>query len=62
MWLSDLSEQDSYSYALAYVYMGAPDEETLLSNYERVLERLPFEFEKIDDTFDRPTEESHPPA
>ncbi len=62
MWLSQLPEQDSYSYALAYIYMGAPDEETLLGNYERVLERLPFELEKVDDTFHRPAEESQPPA
>ncbi|WP_067562149.1 ATP-grasp domain-containing protein [Halofilum ochraceum] len=61
-WLSDLPEQDSYSYALAYIYMGAQDEESLLSNYERVLERLPFELEKVDDTFSRPAEESQPPA
>ncbi len=61
-WLSDLPEQDSYSYALAYIYMGAKDEETLLSNYESVLERLPFELEKVDDTFPRPAEESQPPA
>ena len=44
MRLSDLPEQDAYSFAVAQVWMGADDEETLLANYARVLEALPFRF------------------
>jgi len=45
--LSDLPEQDSYSYAVAYVYMGAQNQSSLLRKYERVLKRLRFEFDEI---------------
>lgn len=45
--LSDLPEQDSYSYAVAYIYMGAKNQSTLLRNYERVLKNLKFEFSDI---------------
>ncbi len=44
MRLSELPEQDSYSYAVAQLWLGADDEETLLANYARVLEALPFRF------------------
>ena len=44
MRLSQLPEQDSYSFALAYIWMGAKNQSTMLRNYERVLKRLPFEF------------------
>jgi biotin carboxylase len=47
MRLSELVEQDSYSYALAYIYLGANDQQTLLANYYKVLERLHFEFSDI---------------
>ena len=47
MQLSELLEQDSYSYALAYIYMGARDQPTLLDNYYQVLERLRFEFSDV---------------
>jgi hypothetical protein len=47
--LSDLPEQDSYSYALAYVWLGASNLSTLLWNYEQVLKRLSFEFDAIDE-------------
>jgi hypothetical protein len=47
MRLSSLPEQDSYSFALAYVWMGAEDEEALEANYRRLAERLNFEFEEI---------------
>jgi hypothetical protein len=33
MRLSELPEQDSYSYALAYIYMGARNQSSLLRNY-----------------------------
>lgn len=42
--LSDLREQDSYSYAYATVHVGATDEGELKDKYERCLELLPFEF------------------
>ncbi|GHC15934.1 ATP-grasp domain-containing protein [Aidingimonas halophila] len=45
--LSELPEQDSYSYALAYIWMGAQDETALLANYERLAEQLSFAFDDI---------------
>ena len=62
MWLSELPEQDSYSFAVAYVYMGADDQESLLQNYDRVIDQLHFEFEKVDESLPRVAEESVPPA
>ena len=44
--LSELYDQDSYSYALATVYVGADDEDELIRKYEHALEGLPFEFEE----------------
>jgi len=49
MRLSDLPEQDSYSYALAYIWMGGESHAALLAAYEQVLARLPFEFADIDE-------------
>ncbi|TDR51496.1 biotin carboxylase [Halomonas ventosae] len=46
-WLSALPEQDSYSYALAYVWMGASSSEQLLADYDRLAARLVFEFDNI---------------
>lgn len=43
--LSDLPEQDSYSYAYATIHIGADSEEALRKRYERVLQALPFEFD-----------------
>jgi len=48
MRLSELPEQDSYSYALAYIYMGAKNQSQLLRNYEKVLKRLNFEFADVE--------------
>ena len=62
MWLSDLPEQDSYSFALAYIYMGARNQSTLLKNYDRVLKKLDFRFEQVDDALPRVSEESEPPS
>ncbi|MFP4033746.1 MAG: acetyl-CoA carboxylase biotin carboxylase subunit family protein [Desulfococcaceae bacterium] len=45
--LSELTDQDSYSYKLAMIYMGAKDDETLLENYDRCVEMLNFEIEEI---------------
>ncbi|MGI8829032.1 MAG: hypothetical protein ACR2I5_04560 [Candidatus Limnocylindria bacterium] len=49
MRLSTLPEQDSYSYALAYIYMGARNQSSLLRNYERVVRSLPFRFTDIEE-------------
>jgi hypothetical protein len=44
--LSELHDQDSYSYALATIYLGADDEDELIRKYELALAGLPFEFEE----------------
>lgn len=43
-WLSELPSQDSYSYELAHVFVGARDERELVDKYARCVEGLPFEF------------------
>ncbi|WP_040927807.1 ATP-grasp domain-containing protein [Saccharomonospora azurea] len=43
--LSDLSGQDSYSYELAHIFVGARDETDLVRKYERCVDALPFGFE-----------------
>jgi len=43
--LSDLQNQDSYSYELADIYIGASERSQLEERYRRVLEILTFEFE-----------------
>lgn len=45
MRLSDLLDQDSYSYQYALVYLGGRDRRDMLRGYKHVLEALPFEFE-----------------
>jgi hypothetical protein len=47
MYLSELLEQDSYSYALCYIYLGATDRETLLNDYNTIIGRLRFDVEDI---------------
>ncbi|GAA4955359.1 ATP-grasp domain-containing protein [Streptomonospora halophila] len=47
--LSEMGEQDSYSFALAVVYTGAADAEGLQRAYELCLARLPFEIEETGD-------------
>lgn len=42
--LSDMLEQDSYSYDVAHIFMGAKDQQELLNKYDRVVRALPFEF------------------
>lgn len=46
--LSGLPEQDSYSYALANIYMGAKNQSTLLRNRDRVLNRLNYELATVE--------------
>lgn len=43
--LSELAQQDSYSYELARVYVGADSAPELIDKYERCVEALPFEFD-----------------
>ncbi|WP_404385412.1 acetyl-CoA carboxylase biotin carboxylase subunit family protein [Caenispirillum salinarum] len=42
--LSDLRDQDSYSYECADIYMGAKDQNTLLENYQEAAHMLGFKF------------------
>ncbi|OZM75858.1 biotin carboxylase [Pseudonocardia sp. MH-G8] len=44
--LSELHDQDSYSYAIANVFVGSGSEDELREKYERVVAGLPFEFEE----------------
>lgn len=48
--LSELPDQDSYSYALATVHLGAGDEDELRRKYEHVVSQLPFTFEQPSDS------------
>ena len=47
MRLSELPEQDAYSYAVASLWMGANTQSKLLWNYEQVMKRLNYEFADI---------------
>jgi biotin carboxylase len=47
MQLSELPEQDAYSFAVASVWMGANKQSKLLWNYEQVMKRLNYEFTDI---------------
>ncbi|CAM2904441.1 ATP-grasp domain-containing protein [Saccharomonospora xinjiangensis] len=44
--LSDLPGQDSYSYELAHIFIGARSETDLVRKYERCVEALPFGFDE----------------
>lgn len=46
--LSDLHRQDSYSYELGHVYVGAADDAELQAKYERCVAELPFEFAEVE--------------
>jgi len=45
--LSDLLEQDSYSYAICHLFIGGRDRKELLDIYMHCTEMLPFEFSTI---------------
>ncbi|NIH79475.1 ATP-grasp domain-containing protein [Amycolatopsis viridis] len=45
--LSDMDAQDSYSYELAFVYVGADSEDELKDKYQRTIDSLHFEFEEV---------------
>jgi biotin carboxylase len=47
MRLSELPEQDSYSYAVAWIWLGAHSRAELLAKYRTVLDGLPFGFEAV---------------
>lgn len=43
--LSELPDQDSYSYELAHIYIGARDEQEMRRKYDRCADALRFEFD-----------------
>lgn len=43
--LAALPDQDSYSYCLALVYLGAANREQLIERYQQIVEALPFEID-----------------
>src|SRR5919108_5383377 len=45
--LSELRDQDSYSYQLASVHVGAADEEELTRKFERCVAGLPFQIDAL---------------
>lgn len=45
--LSEMPDQDSYSYEVAVIFVGANDDDELVQKYEQCLERLPIEFEDL---------------
>ncbi len=47
--LSELHRQDSYSYRLASVWVGAADEAELTTKFAQVVMALPFQIDNIDD-------------
>jgi len=56
MKLSDIPEQDSYSYATAFVYLGASDQKELLQKYKQCRELLKFQFRDLNVPFVSPEE------
>ncbi len=46
MKLSDLQEQDSYSYIHSLIYLGAENKEKLLDTYNRIITQLDFTFRR----------------
>jgi hypothetical protein len=47
MMLSEIPEQDSYSYATAFIYLGADSQKALLDKYRKVREMLRFSYEDL---------------
>ncbi|MGH3906331.1 MAG: ATP-grasp domain-containing protein [Pseudonocardiaceae bacterium] len=50
--LSELKKQDSYSYELATVYIGAADQAELTARFEQVVAALPFEIDDVGEPAD----------
>jgi len=48
MMLSELPEQDSYSFAVAHIFMGAGNQKRLLRNYRKVRKGLGFEYKFLE--------------
>ncbi|MDY6979497.1 MAG: D-alanine--D-alanine ligase [Pseudomonadota bacterium] len=48
MWLRDLPDQDSYSYEIATLFMGAKNQKQLLANYQAALNRLCFDIRETE--------------
>jgi len=48
MHLSELPEQDSYSFAVAHIFMGAGNQKRLLRNYKKVRRALGYEYKEIE--------------
>jgi biotin carboxylase len=46
MMLSELTDQDSYTYEVASIYLGARDQKELLDHYYKILEELGLSFER----------------
>ncbi len=57
MYLSDLVEQDSYSYILALIYLGADNQKTMLSNYRKCLNLLNITLEPLQQEVEQTYEE-----
>lgn len=47
MYLSELSDQDSYSYEIAVIFLGGNDQKELLQKYRDVQQAMPIELEVI---------------
>jgi hypothetical protein len=47
--LSNLKDQDSYSYEVAVIFIGGENSKDLEAKYERILDQLPLELEPITD-------------
>jgi len=47
MKLSDIPEQDSYSYATAFIYLGADSQKELLEKFKQCREMLRFQFQDL---------------
>lgn len=47
--LSELVDQDSYSYKIANIYVGAESEAELIEKYDRCVAALPFEIDDVPD-------------
>ncbi|MGM0771851.1 MAG: hypothetical protein ACQESU_09655 [Halobacteriota archaeon] len=46
--LSELQMQDSYSYELADIFIGANERDDLVEKYHQVLNKISFSIEKVD--------------
>ncbi len=58
--LNDLNEQDSYSYDLAWIFIGAHNYRDLYRKYRSCVERLRFEFKPVDGLPPGPIVEGNP--